>query len=51
VGRPGFWFKNVQAGRCIDVKGGGMMNGALVQILDCNTFATSFNQYLKPQAM
>jgi hypothetical protein len=50
-GKPGFWFKNVRAGRCIDVKGGGLTNGALVQILDCNTYATSYNQYLQPQAL
>jgi hypothetical protein len=50
-GKAGFWFKNVPAGRCIDVKGGGVTNGALVQILNCNAYATSYNQYLQPQAI
>jgi hypothetical protein len=38
-------------GRCVDVKGGGVTNGALVQIRDCNAYATNYNQHFQAQAM
>ncbi|HXJ22219.1 MAG TPA: RICIN domain-containing protein, partial [Polyangia bacterium] len=50
-GKPGYWFKNVASGLCMDVHGGGVTTGALVQIYTCNTSPSNLNQYFMPTAM